>query len=254
MELVDSGTLKDVLNVRGRLPWREVTECAVQVCDALAYAHRLGVIHRDLKPANLFLSAGGHVKVGDFGLARDLNRSRLTLEGQTVGTCRYMPPEQITGEADLTGATDLYALGCIMYQALAGRPTFDGASVVEVFEAHLYSDPIPLVEVARDCPRPLADLVMRLLTKDPLQRPSDAADVKAELSAILAGGQGQSSSSKRPQSPANVGAPDDTPSLTARLYTAANPPRPKHWQKPLLIAVSVIAVACAVGIAILLWR
>ena len=80
----------------------------------------MGVIHRDLKPANLFLSADGRVKVGDFGLARDLDRARLTHEGQTVGTCRYMPPEQITGDADLTGAADLYALGCILYQSLAG--------------------------------------------------------------------------------------------------------------------------------------
>ena len=121
MELVDCGTLKDVLRQRGKLPWREAVECAMQICAALDHAHQVGVIHRDLKPANLFLAEDGRVKVGDFGLARDLNNSRLTLDGQTVGTCRYMPPEQIAGDAELTGATDLYAVGCILYEMLVGQ-------------------------------------------------------------------------------------------------------------------------------------
>jgi serine/threonine protein kinase len=255
MELVDGGTLKDVLSVRGRLPWREVAECAVQVCDALAYAHQRGVIHRDLKPANLFLSAGGHVKVGDFGLARDLNRSRLTLEGQTVGTCRYMPPEQITGEAEPTGGTDLYALGCILYQALTGRPPFDGASVIEVFEAHLYSDAVPLCDLVPDCPRDLADLVMRLLAKEPVERPADAAAVKSELEAILAGAQRKKSPSRSQTSTTgtNAAVRVETPSLTARLYAATPTPAP-IWKKWLLIAGILITLAVAFAVALVLWR
>ena len=187
MELVECGTLKDVLQQRGRLPWREAAECAIQICAALGHAHGMGVIHRDLKPANLFLSADGRVKVGDFGLARDLDRGRLTLEGQTVGTCRYMPPEQITGDADLTGAADLYALGCILYQSLAGQPPYDGQTIIEIFEAHLYTEATPLAEVANECPPSFADLVTRLLAKDPLERPASAAAVRTELLNILAG-------------------------------------------------------------------
>jgi serine/threonine protein kinase len=187
MEFVDCGTLKDVLRQRHTLPWREAAECAIQICAALEHAHQRGIIHRDLKPANLFISADGQVKVGDFGLARDLNKARLTLEGQTVGTCRYMAPEQISGDAKLTGAADLYALGCILYRAIVGRPPFDGESIIEIFEAHLYSEPRPPADVVDDCPRDLSDLVMRLLEKDPRDRPASAADVQAALEDVLGG-------------------------------------------------------------------
>lgn len=185
MELVESGTLKEALTARGRLPWRDVVAVAIQVCEALAYAHERGVIHRDLKPANLFLSNDGSVKVGDFGLARDMGRTRITLEGQTVGTCRYMPPEQIAGDAELTGATDLYALGCIMYEAIAGQPPFDGATIIEIFEAHLDSEPVPVTDLARDCPPALANFVLHLLRKEPHDRPADAASAMSTLTAIL---------------------------------------------------------------------
>ena len=187
MELVDCGTLKDMLKRRRTLPWREVVEIAIQICEALQYAHREGVIHRDLKPANLFLSVDGRVKVGDFGLARDLTKSRLTLEGQTVGTCRYMAPEQITGNDEITGAVDLYALGCIMYQSLAGRPVYDGESIIEIFEGHLYGEPAPLIQYVHDCPVDLSDLVMALLAKDPSDRPASAEEVRRALVDILRG-------------------------------------------------------------------
>ena len=185
MELVDCGTLKEVLIRRGRLPWREAVECAAQICAALDHAHAQGIIHRDLKPANLFLSADGHVKVGDFGLARDLYSSRLTADGQTVGTCRYMPPEQITGEDELTGAVDLYALGCILYEMVVGRVPFDGNTIVDIFEAHLHSDPTPPADLVADCPADLSNLILTLLAKDPSQRATNAAVVRAALVDIL---------------------------------------------------------------------
>ena len=188
MELVECGTLKDVLRQRGKLPWREAVECAMQICAALAHAHQIGVIHRDLKPANLFLAEDGRVKVGDFGLARDLNNSRLTIDGQTVGTCRYMPPEQIAGEAELSGATDLYAVGCILYEMLVGQTPFDGGTIVEIFEAHLNDLPeLARPSWCRDCPADLSELVMQLLEKSPADRPDDAAAVQSALADILHG-------------------------------------------------------------------
>jgi serine/threonine protein kinase len=187
MELVECGTLKDVLRRRGTLSWREAVAVGIQVCDALGHAHQLGIIHRDLKPANLFLAADGKVKIGDFGLARDLHSHRLTLEGQTVGTCRYMPPEQIAGDAELTGAVDLYALGCLIFEMLAGRPPFDGNTVIQIFEAHLYAEPTPLVSLVRDCPQDLSELVLLLLEKQPEARPVSAAEVQHALSDILQG-------------------------------------------------------------------
>jgi serine/threonine protein kinase len=244
MELVECGTLKDVLQQRGRLPWREATECAVQICAALGHAHAMGVIHRDLKPANLFLSANGRVKVGDFGLARDLDRGRLTLEGQTVGTCRYMPPEQITGDAELTGAADLYALGCVLYQSISGQPPYDGKTIIEIFEAHLYTEATPLAELAHDCPAPLADLITRLLEKDPMERPAGAAAVRTELLRILAGRPGSRTADEPSIKPSNT-------NLTARLH-GADSGEGRGQRNRWLIAVGIVAVIVAIIFA--LWR
>jgi serine/threonine protein kinase len=252
MELVDSGTLKDVLIRRGTLPWREVAECAIQICSALAYAHKRGVIHRDLKPANLFLSGDGRVKVGDFGLARDLNNSRLTLEGQTVGTCRYMPPEQITGDAELTGAVDLYALGCIMHQALVGRPPFDGDTIIDIFEAHLYSDPVPLTQVVSDCPPHLSELVYRLLAKDPAYRPASATEVQTALDGILHDGRIPLAAAPPTEAPHNHS--DPAPSLVSRLYTtnaSIAPLKRNLWLIALICGTVVMAIAIAITAVLL---
>lgn len=187
MELVGSRTLKDVLVENGPMPWRAAAETAVQVCQALAHAHKAGVIHRDLKPANLFLAEDGSVKVGDFGLARDLEQHRLTIEGQTVGTCRYMAPEQVQGLSELTGSLDLYALGCLMHQMLTGRPPFDGSTIVEVFEHHLFSEPPDLRTRVPDAPEGLVRVVEMLLAKDPKDRPADADAAREMLEAVLRG-------------------------------------------------------------------
>lgn len=187
MEWVEFGTLEEVLKRRGRLPWREGVECAIEICVGLSHAHERGIIHRDLKPANLFLSSDGRLKIGDFGLARDNNLHRLTDTGNTVGTCRYMAPEQVRGAADLTGAVDSYALGCVLFRMLTGEVPYDGKTVVEIFEKHLFA-PIPSMRHwIRDIPVELDELVQRLLTKEPTERPANAEEVAEALRAILAG-------------------------------------------------------------------
>ena len=111
MEFVDAGTLADLLREKGRLPWQQAIEFAVQICEALEYAHDQGIVHRDLKPANLFLGQDGKLRLGDFGIARDSDATALTASGSTVGTHAYMAPEQITGKQPISNKTDLYALG-----------------------------------------------------------------------------------------------------------------------------------------------
>lgn len=248
MELVDCGTLREVLRKRGKLPWREAVECAMQICAALAHAHEIGVIHRDLKPANLFLAEDGRVKVGDFGLARDMNSTRLTIDGQTVGTCRYMPPEQIAGEAELSGATDLYAVGCILYEMLVGETPFDGGSIVEVFEAHLNEFPDPPAERVRDCPQELSDLVMQLLEKSPDDRPNDALAVQSALADILHGRPMRLSARPAEELEADLAAAvhPDRPNLTQRLKTPLSNGRPIFPTWPLLLAIAAVAAA-AIG-------
>jgi serine/threonine protein kinase len=248
MELVECGTLRDVLRQRGRLPWREAVECAMQMCAALAHAHSIGVIHRDLKPANLFLAEDGLVKVGDFGLARDLNNSRLTLDGQTVGTCRYMPPEQIGGEAGLNGGTDLYAVGCILYEMLAGQTPFDGGTIIEIFEAHLNDTPDAPADLVRDCPADLSDLVMLLLEKSPADRPSDALAVQSALADILHGRPMRLAARTAEELDADLAATvhPDRPNLTQRLQTAPLPIALRiHWG--FYVAAALLAVAILVA-------
>lgn len=236
MELVDSGTLEEVLDESGVLPWQEAAEVAMQACLALAHAHDAGVVHRDLKPANLFLTSSGHVKIGDFGLARDNERHRLTHEGHTVGTCRYMAPEQVRGEDELTGAVDLYAVGCLLHLMMTGMCPFSGGSVVEVFEHHLFTPPPRLDERAAECPTALADLVDCLLAKDSKDRPASAQMVADALKSILDGG------TPEMLKPADG---EEVENLTQRLKSKSAAPAatPNYWR--LAIAVGVLAAIVA---------
>jgi serine/threonine protein kinase len=253
MELVDCGTLKEVLLARHRLPWREAAEVAVQVCRALAHAHERGCVHRDLKPANLYLSEDGFVKLGDLGLARDLQNSRLTLEGQTVGTWRYMPPEQITAQEQIDGRLDLYALGCILFEMVAGHVPFDGANFAHIFDQHLESVPPRLDVEVGDCPSELADLVDHLLEKEPASRPENAAVVADRLEAMLTG----TSHAARLRYAAEVvhdHAGDlvaTGPNLTERLRSGA--PAREIPRRRRLLALVAVAAAAIVGI-LLAWR
>jgi serine/threonine-protein kinase len=186
MEYVPGRTLDQVLEGRGALPWREVVDVGIQVCDALQYAHDRGVVHRDLKPSNLMVTDGGVVKLADFGIAKDLDRTSLTGTGRTLGTAAYMAPEQIKGTPEVSHRTDLYALGCVLYQLLTGRPPFEGKTAMILMHKHL-EEPIPRPSlVATDLPRALDRLVVTLLAKDRDERPWDAAAVGHTLRELKA--------------------------------------------------------------------
>jgi serine/threonine protein kinase len=185
MELVDGGTLKDVLEQSGRLSWAEAATCGVQICSALQHAHNHGIIHRDLKPSNLFLTADGDLKLGDFGIARDTKASDITADRLTVGTYAYMSPEQIAGDREISGKTDLYALGCLIFEMLTGRPPFEGASFAQLFDQHLRVTAPRVREIEAGCPPELDDLVSRLLDKSPDARPFNARTVQAKLMQLL---------------------------------------------------------------------
>ncbi|MEO1497727.1 MAG: serine/threonine-protein kinase [Planctomycetota bacterium] len=239
MELVEEGSLAAVLQKRSKLPWREATEVAAQVCDALTHAHAAGIIHRDLKPENLFLSADGLVKVGDFGLARDTGNSRLTLQGHTVGTVLCMAPEQVSGEDELTGAVDLYAVGCLLYQMIVGRPPFLGETAVEVMEKHLTAEPPELAKAAPRVPASLSELVARLLCKEPVERGLSAAHLRNELHAVAAEASGRGV--------IRAIASDHDANLTDRLKTADHAASPNV---PTLVIAA--GVALVVGFIALL--
>lgn len=186
MELVDGGTVRDLLVGGGVLTWQEVVSCTRQICSALQCAHNHGVVHRDLKPANLFLTRDGRVKLGDFGIARDTTSADLTGQGLTVGTHAYMAPEQITGDQAISGKADLYALGCCMFELLTGRKPFSGENFAQLFEQHLRAAPPRILSLVPACPPELDLIVDRLLAKSPLDRPFNARQVQGVMLEIIA--------------------------------------------------------------------
>lgn len=185
MEYIEGGTLSDQLRKKGRLSWDYVVEYGIQMAAALDYAHQRGIIHRDLKPANFLLSKSGKLKLSDFGLAAIIAGQRLTTAGKTAGTFLYMSPEQIRGKPELSNRTDLYALGCVLFELLTGRPPFDADTPAGILHKHL-KEPAPRVSaLLLDCPVELDRLISDLLQKDPEQRPVSAAIVKQRLESIL---------------------------------------------------------------------
>lgn len=185
MELVEGGTVRDLLLSSGALTWQEVVSCTRQICSALQCAHNHGVVHRDLKPANLFLTRQGQVKLGDFGIARDLRSADLTADGLTVGTHAYMAPEQITGDGAITGKADLYSLGCCMFEMLTGQKPFTGENFAQLFDQHLRGVPPRVKSYLPQCPPELDQIVDRLLAKNPNDRPFNARQVQGEMIEII---------------------------------------------------------------------
>ncbi|HZW34407.1 MAG TPA: protein kinase [Isosphaeraceae bacterium] len=184
MEFIQGLTLEKVLQERGAMPWREVVDLGIQICDALHYAHERGVIHRDLKPSNLMVTAEGKVKLTDFGIAKDLDKTALTATGRTLGTAAYMAPEQIRGTPAVSHKTDLYALGVVLFQMLTGKPPFEGNTPVVLMHCHLNEPaPRPSTKVA-EIPRALDELVISLMAKTPADRPWDAAAVTMVLTEL----------------------------------------------------------------------
>ena len=190
MRLMRGGTLSELLKKKKQLPWEQAVEFGCQLCDALDHAHEHGIIHRDLKPANLFLrvdkkTGEERLVLGDFGIARDLDADALTATGMTVGTYAYMAPEQITGKGSISAKTDLYALGCVLFQMLAGRTPYKAESQGEVLVMHLQEEVPSVRDFAPDTPVWLDDVVQQLLKKDSRERPLDAAYAKMALEEVV---------------------------------------------------------------------
>jgi hypothetical protein len=183
MELLRGVELKAILRENpGGLPVPRVISFGIQLADALAAAHNIGVVHRDIKPGNLFIQARDRLKVCDFGIASLSTAPSLEEEGRLIGTPLYMAPEQLEGRP-ARASMDLYAMGCTLYEMLTGRPPFDGPNVVAIVHQHLHNAPtIPTGSFP--LPEPLVELTMGLLEKDPARRPESAAAVAQALGDI----------------------------------------------------------------------
>jgi eukaryotic-like serine/threonine-protein kinase len=181
MELLNHGTLKDRLREQGPLPWPLAASGVSQIASALQHAHNHGIIHRDLKPSNLFFGEDGRVVLGDFGIALDTHDAEISGDGITMGTYAYMSPEQICADRTITGQSDLYSLGCVAYEMLAGRPPFTGLNFAQIWDQHLHAAPKGLRDQGVDCPEWMEQLVMQLLEKEPHKRPFNARAVQGKI-------------------------------------------------------------------------
>ncbi|PPS68741.1 MULTISPECIES: serine/threonine-protein kinase [Streptomyces] len=174
MELVEGDSLAGVLTGSGALPAERVAVLAAQASAGLAAAHAQGIVHRDVKPANLLLDAGGTLKIGDFGIARFLDDpgAALTATGQIIGTGLYLAPERALGKP-AGPASDMYSLGCVLYQLLSGRPPFQADTAVALLHQHLDSAPVPPRELGvAGLPPAFENYLLGLLAKQPEDRPT----------------------------------------------------------------------------------
>ena len=177
MPFVSGGSLRDRLDRDKQLPIDEALAIAREVADALGYAHASGVVHRDIKPENILLE-GGHAVVSDFGIARavsTLGSERITETGMSVGTPTYMSPEQAAAERDVDGRSDLYSLGCVLYEMLGGRPPFTGPTAESVTRQHLITEAAPITNLRPTVPPEVAGALARTLAKNPADRFNPAA-------------------------------------------------------------------------------
>ena len=173
MEYVPGQSMAEVLRERGRLPPSEAVEVLAQACRGLEYAHRGGVVHRDVKPGNLLRSEDGQVKLADFGIAKAAEQSDITKTGSVIGTAAYLAPEQARGEPAGAGA-DIYALGVVSYQLLAGRLPYDAPSLTELARQQEAGLPPALDELIPEVPHELSEAVDRALAPTPEERYADA--------------------------------------------------------------------------------
>ncbi len=183
-ELLEGGDVEgELARAGGALELPRALDITKGVARGLAFVHQRGIVHRDLKPGNVWLSADGVPKIGDFGLAVAQGRSRLTQHGLMVGTYAYMPPEQALG-AEATPRSDLYSLGCLLYELVTGHPPFEGDSATSVISQHLNTRPVAPSWHTQHCPPALEDLILALLAKEPGGRPASASDVLAILESV----------------------------------------------------------------------
>lgn len=184
MPFVEGESLRDRLSRERQLPLDDALKITREVADALAYAHSVGVVHRDVKPENILLKSG-HAVVADFGIARAISaagEAKLTETGIVVGTPTYMSPEQVAGDSNLDGRSDIYSLGCVLYEMLAGEPPFTGATAQVIF-ARRMTDPVPSLRTVREqVPEHVQRAIEKALARTPADRFTTAGHMAGALS------------------------------------------------------------------------
>ncbi|RDI30602.1 serine/threonine-protein kinase [Rhodococcus sp. AG1013] len=188
MEYVDGDTLRDLIRTEGPLQPRRAMEIIADVCAALDFSHRNGIVHRDIKPANIMINRAGAVKVMDFGIARAIadSSSPMTQTAAVIGTAQYLSPEQARGD-QVDARSDVYSLGCVLFEVLTGEPPFKGDSPVAVAYQHVREDPKLPSLVNPAVPRAMDSVILKAMAKNPANRYQSAAEMRSDLVRVLGG-------------------------------------------------------------------
>jgi eukaryotic-like serine/threonine-protein kinase len=262
MEHLPGRTLKEIVMSQGPLPQERVVELGTQILRGAGFGHKRGVIHRDFKSQNVILDPEGNAKVTDFGIAR-AGTSEITETGSIMGTAQYLSPEQAQGHA-VTSASDLYSIGVILYEMLAGRLPFEGDSAVSVALKHLSEAPPPISGYRPDVDPNLEAVVQRALAKNPEQRWADADEFAAALGAAGAhlgdgGDRGQDTAAFAPIPPpipapaeeAAVAAPVAMEAPPPELPPSGPPPEERERRRWPMFTIGLMALALAALLAFL---
>jgi serine/threonine-protein kinase len=241
MQLVRGTTLRQYLDQHGALDPPRAVAIAAQVADALDVAHRAGLVHRDIKPANILLGSDGRVMVADFGIAKAADAGDLTVTGTTLGSVKYLAPEQVTGDA-VDARTDVYAVGVVLYEMLCGRAPFVADTDAATALARLHRDPMRPRQIRAGIPKPLEDIVLRAMARDPAARYASAGDLRTALRGTTAA------------DPSPLLANDDATVATGsdvhlRTDPTGEVPRFTRTERSWLVP-TVIIVIVAVGLAV----
>lgn len=185
MEIVKGKSFDAILDEQAPLAIPQAARWARTIVDALGAAHAKGIVHRDIKPSNVMLTDKGEIKLMDFGIARAADSTKLTATGTALGTPSYMAPEQFSDSRGVDGRADIYSMGVMLFQMLTGQLPFDSPDVFALIMQHMNDDPPSLRAIRPDIPEGLEALVLRMLAKDPSDRPHSAIEVASQLSAYV---------------------------------------------------------------------
>ncbi|NJP30659.1 Stk1 family PASTA domain-containing Ser/Thr kinase [Micromonospora thermarum] len=263
MEFVNGRTLKEVLGAEGRLQPRRALEICADMCAALEFSHRHGIIHRDIKPGNVMLTQTGQVKVMDFGIARALasGATTMTQTSAVIGTAQYLSPEQARGEA-VDARSDVYAAGCVLFELLVGHPPFVGDSPVSVAYQHVREAPPTPSDLNPEVNPAVDAIVLKALSKNPLNRYQSAGEMRADLLRAAAGRPVLATPVMREEettqlAPAGAGYPPVGPAgpRTQQIPARVGDPRRRKASSWLIATFAALGVLAVIALAAaLLWN
>ena len=197
IEYVDGRSLDDIIKEESPLSPSEIVRVSISIAEALEYSHKLGILHRDIKPENIMISKDNVPKLMDFGLARSVDSPKLTHAGAIVGTPAFISPESALGREN-DARSDLYSLGCVMYNMATGQPPFVSKDNLKLIYSHINDMPVPIRRIRKEFPEDLESVIMKLMSKDPFSRYQSASELLSTLKSLKYSGEAQSTGDRNP--------------------------------------------------------